>query len=289
VVSAKGRVLGLADSSFENFIQTDAAINFGNSGGPLVNVGGQVVGINTAINAGGQNLGFAVPVNAAKRILPQLREKGSVVRGYLGAQIRNISPEIEEAFGLDNRRGAFVEEVVAGHAAAKAGLEHGDTVIAVNGEAVATTRDLIDTIAAEPPGTKVKLEVVRDGKRVTLEVELEERPGNGEAESTESPAGDASARAGVTVHELTVRLRQVYGIDDGVDGVVITRVEPVSPAGEEGLLPGDVIQEANGRRVATADALTDVIDAVPAGELLRLYVFRPRFDRSFFAILRLAD
>jgi serine protease Do len=255
----------------------------------LVDLGGRVVGINTAINAGGQNLGFAVPIDAAKRILPQLREKGSVVRGYLGAQVRNISPEIEEAFGLDSRKGAFVEEVVAGHAADEAGLEHGDTIVAVDGVKVATTRDLIDTISADPPGTRVSLEVVRDGKRVPLEVKLEERPGNGEEEGAEHTADDASSRAGVAVRELTAKLRQVYRIGDEVDGVVITRVEPISAAGEEGLQPGDVILEANGSPVGSSRDLVEAIDSVPAGGLLRLYVFRPRFDRAFFALLRLGE
>ncbi|MCW8985008.1 MAG: Do family serine endopeptidase, partial [Thermoanaerobaculales bacterium] len=261
VVSATGRVLGLADNSFENFIQTDAAINFGNSGGPLVNDLGQVIGINTAINAGGQNLGFAVPINTATRILPQLQENGKVVRGYLGAQIRDISPDIQKAFKLDAHDGAFVEEVEAGHAADKAGLEHGDAIVSVNGELVKNPRELIDAVAMRPPGSKVTMGVIRDGKRLELKVKLEERPSSEQlrASASESSEDTTSARIGVTARELNPQLRQIYGIGDQISGVVITRVDPVSPAGEEGLLPGDVITEANGLSITTTQAFTQQV------------------------------
>jgi serine protease Do len=291
VVSATGRVLGLADNSFENFIQTDAAINFGNSGGPLVNTRGEVIGINTAINAGGQNLGFAVPIDIATRILPQLRENGKVVRGYLGAQIRDISPDIQKAFNLPTRDGAFVEEVETGHAAAKAGLEHGDAIVTVDGESVQNPRELIDDVATRPPGSTVTMGVIRDGKSRELEVKLEERPDvNQSTGRGEEPSGDtASARTGVTVRELTPQLRQAYGIGKDISGVVVTRVNPLSPAGEQGLMPGDVITEANGRSIATAGDLTDQVKAVAEGGYLRLYVYRPRADQSFYAILNLTD
>jgi serine protease Do len=287
VVSAKGRVLGLSDNSFENFIQTDAAINFGNSGGPLVNIRGEAIGINSAINAGGQNLGFAVPIDIAKRILPQLRENGKVVRGYLGAQIRDISPDIQQAFNLPSRNGAFVEEVESGHAADKAGLKHGDTIVTVDGQPVASPRELIDSVSTMPPGSTVKLGVIRDGKQLDLKVKLEERPGVGQAEQAggQPSEGDVSSRIGVVVRELNPQLRQMYGVGEGISGVVITRVDPVSPAGEKGLAPGDVITEANGVSVTTPDALNHQIDAVGTGGYLRLYVYRPQADRSFFVIL----
>ena len=177
VVSAKGRVLGLSQegTSFENYIQTDAAINLGNSGGPLVNIRGEVIGINTAINARGQNLGFAVPVNTTKRILPQLRENGRVVRGYLGISIDNLDQDTAEAFGLPDRNGALVVEVVPDRAADKGGVVHGDVVVAIDGEAIRDTRQLIDTVSSMPPGTKVELTVIRDGKRKRIDVVLEER------------------------------------------------------------------------------------------------------------------
>ncbi len=293
VVSAKGRRLGLAqDSSFENFIQTDAAINFGNSGGPLVNLRGEVVGINTAINARGQNLGFAVPVNIAKSILPQLRERGKVVRGYLGVSVAPISQEIEEAFGLPSRDGAFVQSVLPEHAAEKAGVRKGDVILSVDGVTIQETRDLIDYVASRPPGTKVQLQVLRNGSRTTLSATLEQRDGadaDQEVGGDREPEGDAAERVGIRVMELTPRLRELYRVDEGVAGVLITHVRAVSPAGEEGLVRGDVVTEANGQPVTTPEELFGQIDRVGAGEYLRLYIYRPRAEASFFALLKLGE
>jgi serine protease Do len=287
VVSAKGRVLGLADNAFENFIQTDAAINFGNSGGPLVNIRGEAIGINTAINAGGQNLGFAVPINIAERILPQLRQNGKVVRGYLGAQIRDISPDIQQAFNLPDRNGAFVEEVESGHAAATAGLQHGDAIVAVDGQPVRSPRELIDSVSTMSPGSTVRLNVIREGKRLDVKVKLEERPGTDQpGHAGRQPSeNDVASRIGVSVRALTPQLRQMYGVHEDISGVVVTSVDPVSPAGEKGLAQGDVITEVNGTPVATPEALNHQIELVAPGGYLRLYVYRPQADRSFFAIL----
>ncbi len=292
VVSAKGRVLGLSDTSFEDFIQTDAAINFGNSGGPLVNLNGEVVGINTAINARGQNLGFAVPVNTAKRILPQLRDTGRVTRGYLGITVQNVDQKTQEAFDLPDRSGAFVQEVLPGHAADAAGIEPGDVILSVDGRRLEDTRDLIDTVSAMPPGREVKLEIIRNGERMTLEAELDERvpqDGDRDVEPGEGAEEDSAERAGITVTDLTSRMRQFYGVEDDIDGVLVTRVRALSPAGEEGILRGDVITEANGAEVRSVDDLIAAIDAVDEGGFLRLYVHRPRAERSFFAILQLDE
>jgi serine protease Do len=290
VVSAKGRVLGLSDSSFENFIQTDAAINFGNSGGPLVNLRGEVVGINTAINARGQNLGFAVPINTATRILDQLRERGRVVRGYLGIMVESVDQRTAEAFGLKTREGAFVQEVLKDHAADKAGVRAGDVVVDIEGSPVVDTRDLIDTVSAMPPGTEVTLGVVRGGEYEKITVTLEEREQAGEmVELTDEPDDEdqASERVGVSVAELDTRTREFYGVDEEIEGVVITRVRPMSPAGEERLTRGDVITEANGRAVSSVSDVIAEVGRVDEGGYLRLYVYRPRIDRSFFAILKL--
>jgi len=294
VVSAMGRVLGLSeDRSFENFLQTDAAINLGNSGGPLVNLRGEVVGINTAINVRGQNLGFAVPVDTASRILTQLRESGTVVRGYLGVLVRDVDQRRQEAFALPTRDGAFVEDVVSGHAGDRAGLRPGDVVVSVDGVKLSTTRELIDEVSARRPGTTVRLEVLRDGKRITLNAELEERERAGgrtdEAGPEEVAEGDASERVGISVGAVTPRVRQAYGIPDGVEGVLITRVAPVSPAGEEGLRRGDVILQANGADVVEPDEVLAAVSRVEAGGYLRLYVLRPMSQQSFFAILKLEE
>jgi len=294
VVSAKGRVLGMSEggSSFENFIQTDAAINLGNSGGPLVNLRSEVIGINTAINAAGQNLGFAVPINIAKRIVPQLRERGRVVRGFLGITVQNVDQDTADAFGLDDRNGALVVEVNKGHAAEKGGVRHGDVITSIDGQPVEDTRDLIDTVSAMAPGTEIKLEVIRSGRRVSIDVELEERVREGEQveEPEEGESEDeAAARVGILVSDLGSRTRQYYQIDPEIDGVVVTRVTQLSPAGREGLLEGDVITEANDRKIENADDLLEAIEAVDEGGYLRLYMYRPRGGRHFFAILKLDD
>jgi serine protease Do len=294
VVSAKGRALGLSEesNSFENFLQTDAAINFGNSGGPLVDLYGNVIGINTAINAAGQNIGFAIPIDVARRILPQLRERGRVVRGYLGVSINNINPGEAEAFGLESNEGALVVQVVPGHAADKAGVRHGDVIVKVDGKPIENTRQLIDTISAMPPDTEVELRVMRDGKPKTLTVVLEERD---DAAASAVPAegsggeGDVFERVGVAVTALDQSVRQTFRIEEDIEGVVVTRVRPLSPAGEEGMTPGLVITEANGVPISTPSDLGAVIEDVDAGGYLRLYVFIPRADAYRFVILRLEE
>ncbi|NOZ78197.1 MAG: Do family serine endopeptidase [Acidobacteria bacterium] len=291
VVSAKGRVLGISDTSFENFIQTDAAINPGNSGGPLVDLRGEVIGINTAISAQGQNIGFAVPINTVKLILPQLESHGKVVRGYLGVTVRNINEEIQKAFGLKDRKGALIEEVLPGHAADKAGLKHGDVVIGINGHPITDTRVLIDRVSATPPGKTVRLKVLRNGKALTIPVKLEERKidesGRGKGHSSNATPESVSERVGITVAPLTPDVRQYFGIDNNVKGVVVTKVNPISPAADAGLGRGDVITEVDGHSIGSVDQLKGAVAKVKKGGYLRLYVMRPKAGRSFYAILKL--
>ena len=294
VVSAKGRALGLSaeSNSFENFIQTDAAINFGNSGGPLVDLYGNVVGINTAINAAGQNIGFAIPIDVARRILPQLRERGRVVRGYMGVSINNLNRDEAEAFGLESSDGALVEQVVPGHAAEKAGVRHGDVIVSIDGEPIEDTRELIDTVSALPPETEVELGIIRDGKPKTITVTLEERDSEVDAaEEDEGPndEGDVFERVGVTVTELSAAVRQNFRIGDEIDGVVVTRVRPLSPASEEGMTQGLVITEANGEPISSPSDLREVVKGIGGGGYLRLYVYIPRADAYRFVILQIEE
>ncbi|RLE18944.1 MAG: peptidase [Acidobacteria bacterium] len=293
VVSAKGRALGLSDRSFENYIQTDAAINFGNSGGPLVNLRGEVIGINAAINARGQNLGFAIPVNTLSRIVPQLREHGRVVRGYLGVTIKNIDQKTQGAFDLENRKGAFVESVTEESPAETAGLTHGDVIVGVDGQAVDDTRTLIDTVAALPPEDRVTLDVIRNGKRQEFTVTLGERDADAETSPTDQDENDeadaAAERVGISVSAIDDRIRQMTGIDENITGILITHVRPDSPAGLEGLIRGDIILEVNGLKVKTTDDLMETVQDVKEGGYLRLYVLRPRVGRSFFSILELGE
>jgi serine protease Do len=290
VVSAKGRQLGLSPetNSFENFIQTDAAINLGNSGGPLVNLRGEVVGINTAINAAGQNIGFAVPVNTVKAVLPQLKEKGKVVRGYLGVNIQNVDQDIQDAFGLTTREGAFVQSVEDGGPADKAGIQKGDTIVAVNGSAVKETRALIDAVSAMPPDRKVEIDVLRDGKRRSVTVTLGERPStNGQEDGGEGEGATPAAQLGFEVQDLTARLRRDFEVPSSVEGIVVTDVEAGSVAEEAGLRAGDVVTEINGKDVGAVREFNQALSQVGKGAVLRLYVHRPQLDRGTFVIMRM--
>jgi len=290
VVSAKGRSIGISDISFENFIQTDAAINFGNSGGPLVNTRGQVVGINTAINFGAENIGFAVPVNTLKQILPQLRESGRVRRGYLGIQISNLQFDEAQAFGLDEARGALVQTVEDDSPAKEAGIEHGDIILQVDEIQVQETRDLIDYVSQEAPGVTVTLEILRDGKRITREVELAERPGFVEDEPDQPDDAEGGIDwLGLQYQNLTPGLRQMHGIPEGVDGAWVTNVEPDSPLWEENIRPGDILMEVNGQAVSGISDFEEIVEGQESGSFLRLYVRRygqSGQSASFFAIVR---
>ncbi|HVT43146.1 MAG TPA: Do family serine endopeptidase [Thermoanaerobaculia bacterium] len=290
VISAKNRALGISEatSSFENFIQTDAAINFGNSGGPLCNINGDVVGINTAMRAMAQGLGFATPINVARKILPQLREKGRVSRGYLGINVTNISPERRDAFSLPSVRGAFVEAVVAGEPAEKAGLQPGDVITQVDGQAVNSTRDLIDYVSEKGPGAQVRITLLRNGQQRTVTATTKERPASlaPDGESESGPDRPAQNRLGVSVQQITPMLRRQFGLGDDVQGVVITSVREVSPAGEAGLQPGDVITQVNGQPLTSTEQFRRSVEQARSGQYLRLYVTRyTRGGRSqsFFA------
>jgi serine protease Do len=283
VISAKGRQIGISEatSSFENFIQTDAAINFGNSGGPLLNINGEVIGINTAIRSYAQNIGFATPVNTAKVIYPQLKDKGKVVRGYLGIRIDEIDEREQQAFGLSSRDGVLVQDVEPGKPADKAGVRRGDIVVRVDEVPVQDTRDLIDYVSSKPPGSTVRLQIIRDGDRRTINVRTEERPPIGIDEETSTSPEPARDRLGISAQPLTPSSRQRYGIADDVDGLLVINVKEVSPAGEAGLAEGDVIREVNGQRVTTVEQLREIVDRARPGQYLRLYVTRPgRGDRS---------
>ena len=285
VVSALGRSgLGLGrDSSFENYIQTDAAINFGNSGGPLVNLRGQVVGIATAINYGAENIGFAVPVATLKTILPQLREKGQVQRGYLGVSVANLDFRSARSFGLDSPDGALVQEVNEGTPAAKAGLEHGDIILKVDGRTIHQTRDLIDYVSSVAPNSEVKLEVLRGGHHKDIKVQVAERPaveGEVTAPGEESEGGLEWLEA--DIQNITPAVRSRLGIPEDVQGVWIADVAQTSPLFAENIRAGEIISEVNGVRVSDLQQFEREVRSVASGSVLRLYVqaFDPRSGQS---------
>ena len=287
VVSAKGRSgFLLADSSFQNFIQTDAAINRGNSGGPLVDVNGDVVGIATAMNFGAENIAFAVPVDTLKQILPQLQNDGRVRRGYLGVSIANLDHDTAGAFGLDDTHGALVQHVEDDTPAGRGGLRHGDIIVRVDEHQVRETRDLIDYVASRPPGATVEIEIVRDGSRKELEVELGERLAAAPEQPPADPEdGTEQEWLGLQYEDLGAEAREALELPADFAGVFVARVAPSSPLYEEGLRRGDVITEVNGRTVASAEAFAELLARARSGDYLRLYV-RNQGGLFFFAVLR---
>lgn len=281
VVSAKGRQIAItSDVSLENFIQTDAAINFGNSGGPLLNLRGEVVAVNTAINWGAENIGFAVPVNTLKSILPQLKEKGQVDRGYLGITIGDLDAAAAEAFELQPGSGILIQQVQPDTPAAEAGLQHGDVVVKVDDRDVTNTRDFIDYVSRREPGTRVRLELLREGERVEKTVELGHRPDGDELvggrPSRPQDDGDGSEWLGLHYQDLTPSLKRLHGLPEDLEGVWVSSVDADSPLYDEGGL-GDsrmqhVITEVNGEPVTDVEEFEAVVGDVPSGSRVRLYV-----------------
>jgi serine protease Do len=280
VVSAKGRQINLSQqtSSFENFIQTDAAINFGNSGGPLVNLAGEVVAINTAINWGSENIGFAVPVNVLRAILPQLRDEGRVRRGYLGIGIEDLDYDSAEAFGLDSTDGVLVTSVQPDTPAQKSDLRPGDIIVGVDGRTVDSTRGLIDYVSLQGPDATISLDIVRNGKQIEKEIGLMERPSDTTAAAPSTEEGDAGIEwLGLRYQDLTPGTRETHGIPDDVEGVWITGVAPTSPFYDEGVRAQaaiHVITEVNGQLVDGVAAFERIVSGADSGSRLRVYIRR---------------
>ncbi|MGA7614891.1 MAG: trypsin-like peptidase domain-containing protein [Thermoanaerobaculia bacterium] len=281
VISAKGRSLGISEAtaSFENFLQTDAAINFGNSGGPLLNIKGEVIGINTAIRAMAQNIGFAIPIDIAKKVYPQLKASGKVTRGYLGINITEIDEKYQKAFNLPNMNGVLVQNVEASGPAAKAGIQPGDVIIQVDTRQIKSSRDLIDYVSDLGPGKRISITLIRNGKTEHVTATTGERPPVGQETNQEGgEENPARNRIGLTVQQITPGLRQMYGLPSSANGVIITDVKSVSPAAEAGLSQGDVITSAAGETINTPQELKRIVDRMKSGEYLRLYV--SRFGRN---------
>lgn len=240
IVSAKGRQIGAGP--YDNFIQTDASINPGNSGGPLLNLRGEVVGINTAIfsqSGGNIGIGFAIPSNSVKDLLPQLRDKGKVVRGYVGATVQKISPEIAESLGLKQTGGALVADVVRGGPAEKAGLKVGDVIVEFDKQVIKDSADLPAAVARVAPGTSVQLKIAREGKPISLPITVGEMK-DSEVIASIGPESDL----GLTVQPVTPDIAQSLGLERA-EGLVVASVKPGSAADDAGLRSGDVIRQVN--------------------------------------------
>jgi len=240
IVSAKGRVIG--SGPYDDFIQTDASINPGNSGGPLFNMKGAVVGINTAIVQGGQGIGFATPIHLAKSILGQLKEKGKVIRGWLGVYIQRLTPDMAETLSVPGKKGALVADVTKGGPADKAGLRSGDVIVSFDGKGVSDEHDLPQIVASTKPGKNVEVIVIRDGKEGKIPVTITEM----EPEGGQTKAGgpDLSKGLGLTVQDITPEVARHLDIENR-KGVLVSSVESGSPAEDAGFREGDVIRAIN--------------------------------------------
>ena len=263
IISAKGRndlnIVG-GEATYQNYIQTDASINFGNSGGPLVNLRGEAIGINTAINPSGQGIGFAIPINMAKNIMTQLIEQGRVSYGFLGIQLRELNEELAEGLGLDIDSGILVQDVLADQPAEAGGLERGDVIVEYDGQGVRDDNGFRLRVGNTPPGTTVPLVVVRDGKRKELSVTLGERPENDVVARVE-PENNEQHWLGLQVDDASKRdIRRQYNLERNQDGVVVVDVVAGSPADAAGIREGDIITEVYSREVANLEDYVEISD-----------------------------
>jgi serine protease Do len=282
IISAIGRGgMGIVD--YENFIQTDAAINMGNSGGALVDIKGQLLGINTAIftrSGGNQGVGFAIPANLARDVMQSLREKGRVVRGYIGASVQTLTPELAEAMKLKGQpTGALVGEVAPNTPSQKTGIKTGDVITAVNGKKISDAREVRLMIGSMAPGSKAQIQVNRDGQTKMFGVDLVEMPagaaGEGPKASPEESAQPEKTTVfgGVAVADITSDIRSALNLPKDVQGAVIAEIDADSPAGKAGLREGDVIQEVNKQPVKNAKDLLAISKKLKPNEkiLIRVY------------------
>jgi serine protease Do len=287
VVSYKGRSMSLTRGTGVDMIQTDAAINPGNSGGPLLNTRGEVVGLNTLIVTGGlqqsAGVGFSVPINVAKEILPQLRETGRVIRGWMGVQIQPITEDLAKTYRMADAKGAVISDVTNDSPADKAGLEPGDVVVEVDGRQVEDNNDLSRYIASRAPGTNVRLKVLREGAEKNISLTLGTFPEEtAEGEDAEEQAG---VQLGMTLRELTPELAARLEMPRTAKGVVIMDIEAGTAAEEAGLQRGDVIVSVNGQTVEDPDDFKQEIDKAREDGVARLRVRNGNTHR--FTVLKL--
>ena len=275
IISAKGRRLS---SGLESFLQTDAAINFGNSGGPLVNMAGEVIGVNTAISAQGQNIGFAVPINMVKEVLPDLKKYGKVERGALGVTVSKLSDTDKKAFGVSY--GALVQSVQPGMAADRAGIKPYDIIVKVNGKEIKTNDDLVKIISSHKPKDKVKITVIRNGKEKEFNVILDSRNdfNSGPKEITKEKDDNApksiKEKLGFSIMDITPRLKYQLRLPEDIRGVVITEIDAMSEAYDKFLRNGAVITELNRKPVLNAYQFAEEINKLKKGDIIILKVYQ---------------
>jgi serine protease Do len=269
IVSAKGRIIG--SGPYDDFIQTDASINPGNSGGPLINMRGQVVGINTAIVASGQGIGFAIPINMAKDIIAQLKNKGEVTRGWLGVGIQDLTPELAEYYKVKGKKGVLVTHVFEGDPADKGGVKVNDIIVAVNNDPVTGSRELSRKIAALGVGSSATISLLRDGRKKTVTIKIAKRDDQ-EMQTQREPESDDSL--GLSLRNLEPDFAGRFGYSEEESGVLVVGVESGSKADKAGIRQGDLIKELNRKPIETLKDFRRQLDKVKKGGTIRLLLKR---------------
>jgi serine protease Do len=292
VVSFIGRKL--FDASLDNYIQTDAAINFGNSGGPLINARGEVIGINAAISSRASNIGFAVPINGATAILSQLREHGRVSRGYIGVGLRDVDPDLQQSLQLPIDEGALVQDVAVSSPAERAGIRPYDVILSFNRKRVASDDELIREISAQSPGTTAELRLLRDGREQIVTVKLAERPpralaGAEPAGGPAAPRPDLDPVLGLTVRDLDAAAFNRFRLPGSTRGVLITRVEPLSTSFDADIETGTVLLEINRKPVETAADYRRIANAARPGDILTLFLYSPELEQRQLKTVRVEE
>jgi len=298
IVSAMGRT-DAGSSAYVDYMQIDAPINRGNSGGPTFDLAGNVIGVNSAIfspTGGNVGIGFAIPANTASAIVQQIVSSGRVTRGWIGVSIQPLDADIASSLGLEEARGALIASVTPDGPAARAGLQQGDVILTFNGQQIENSRDLTQRVGATAIGANSRVEILRNGRRQTLNLRLGERPSEQTLASTnpapnatpepeqEEQGGVAQSSLGVAVRPLTAEDRTRLSLRANENGLVITTVEPTSDAAQKGIRPGDVIMQAGGRAIRTAAELTAAVDAARRANRPLLLQVSNRAGRGFVAV-----
>ena len=283
IISALGRT-GLGIENYENFIQTDAAVNPGNSGGALVNTRGELIGINTAIlseSGGNQGIGFAIPSNMARLLMNQIKDHGKVTRGYIGIVPQDLTPQLASSFGIKDTRGALVSFVEDNSPAANAGMQRGDVIREVNGAVINDQGELRNRIAELEPGNTLSVKVLRNGSEKTLSLKVAARPVEAASKSAPVPDVGTSGKLGLAIQDLNPQIARQLGIPSSVTGVVVTQVQPDSPAADAGIRRGDVVEEVNRQPVKSASDFQNAVSKSAKSVLLLIQ----RDDKTIYAVV----
>lgn len=279
IVSAKGRIIG--SGPYDDFIQTDASINPGNSGGPLLNMKGEVVGINTAIVASGQGIGFAIPINMAEGIINQLKDNGEVTRGWLGVAIQDLTPELAEYYGLKNKKGVLVTHVYEDDPADKGGIRPHDIIVSVGDQRVTTTRELSSAIAASLIGKTTSITILRNGIEKAVYVKLKKRD---DAVLQAAADNTGTNELGLILSELTPEMANRLDFSEDEQGILVTQVKNASKADKAGIRQGDLIKEVNHKKVSTLKAYSRQLSKIKRGEPVSFLIKR---TKAGFAVVTL--